>query len=154
MSRLIAHLAVHLLGLFAFALPALASDAPDDDGFAPMFAQFKAAVLADKIDAVIQLSTLPLRSYELGAVIAKATKSKEPVSPEVTAADLKRHWRRLFPPAVRHNLRLRQPLYHADTDLGPWYSVGHSGGKTWSAWFTFFKTDAGWRWTGTDNVSQ
>lgn len=143
-----------LLPLLALApLPALADAAAPDDGFAPMLVQFKAALLADKVDAVVALSSLPLRSYELGAIIAKATKSKEPVSPEVSAADLKRHWRRLFPAAVRKNLRVLKALRHEDDALGVWYSVGHSGGKTWSAWFTFFKTDAGWRWTGTDNVS-
>lgn len=136
------------------ALPAAAEGPAPDDGFAAMFAQFKEALLSDKVEAVIALSDLPLRSYELGAVIAKATRSKEPVSPEISAADLKRHWKRLFPPAVRKNLRLAKPLRHESEDLGVWYSVNHSGGKTWSAWFAFFKTDAGWRWKGTDNVSQ
>lgn len=130
---------------------------------AASFAAFRAALVravkTKDVNAVVKHCTFPLRSYEMGAVIAKAEASKEPVGPEVTEAAFRKHFARLFPAAVVKNLQTAKALRHTvdDDDAGTWYSVGHSAGKTWSAWFVFAGGAApGGVWTlrGTDNVSQ
>ncbi len=136
------------------ASPAFAAEPAADDGFAAFHKQFVAAVVANQLDAVVKLSALPLRSYELGAILTKAKASKDPVSPDIEEADLRKYWKRLLPAGPRKLLAKTKPLRRESDELGPWYAVAHSAGKTWSAWFTFHKTEAGWRWTGTDNVSQ
>ncbi len=148
------HLFVAAVLALVTAAPVHAAEPAADDGFAAFHQQFVAAVAANKLDVVVKLSRLPLHSYELGALLSKAKASKDPMSPEISEADLRKYWKRLLPAGPRKALVKTKPLRRESEEFGSWYAVAHSAGKTWSAWFTFHKTEAGWRWTGTDNVSQ
>lgn len=120
---------------------------------------FLRALAKKDVNAVVKLCTFPLHSYEMGSVIAKAEHSKEPVGPEITEAAFRKHFSKLFPAEVVKNLRGARALRHTvdDDPHATWYSVGHSSGKTWSAWFIFAGgADPRGQWSlrGTDNVSE
>lgn len=127
--------------------------------FASFRTAFTRAVAKKDVNAVVKLCSFPLHSYEMGSVIAKAERKKDALSPEITEAAFRKHFSKLFPAEVMANLRGARPLRHTvdDDPHATWYSVGHSSGKTWSAWFIFAGgADPRGQWSlrGTDNVSE
>jgi hypothetical protein len=157
-----------LLASVLLATPALADIAtlpmPRPQAEAEPFERFRQtfakAVVRRDIDAVVRMCVFPLRSYEMSSVIHTAERRTDPVGPEVTEAEFRKHFKKLFTPAIVHRLKTSRALRHEVDDGEPgeaWYSVGHSGGKTWSAWFVFGGGSvAGGKWqlVATDNVSQ
>lgn len=157
-----------LLASVLLAPPALADIAtlpmPRPQAEAEPFERFRQtfakAVVRRDVDAVVRMCAFPLRSYEMGSVIRQAEGQTDPADPEVTEAEFRKHFKRLFTPAVVHRLTTSRALRHEVDNGEPgeaWYSVGHSGGKTWSAWFVFgggSVPGGKWKLVATDNVSQ
>ncbi|MFZ4578825.1 MAG: hypothetical protein ACOYOB_10565 [Myxococcota bacterium] len=132
------------------------------DGFRAFQLAFVGAVLDGDVDRVVKLTAFPLMSYEMAGVIAKAEKREGPLEPEVTEAQFRKYFKRLFNKQVRKHLATGRPLRHdaSDGDDDPslvWYSIGHSHGKTWAAWFVFSGGNVRggeWKLVRTDNVSE
>jgi hypothetical protein len=129
------------------------------DGFRAFQLAFVGAVMGGDVDRVVAMTAFPLMSYEMAGTIAKAKKRKGPLEPEVTETQFRKHFKRLFNTEVRRHLSTGKPLRHDEDDdpASVWYSIGHSSGKSWSAWFVFAggASEGGdWKLVRTDNVSE
>lgn len=130
------------------SVPAFAED------FAPFYARFRVAVAKQDKAAVAGVAQFPVRSYEIAARVARANKSKEPLTPEVDRPQFLKFYSAIFTTEARKYIATLTPTKREEFETDVRSVMIHKT-KSGYSWINFAQDTAGaWHMVGTDNVSE